>query len=103
MLIQDGSGTLHLAPGDICICSRPNALPYCQTTSLVNRARKVPTYALPPSTQLTLEEMLKPPWTANSRRWQRYENESGVILYDRRDTVYDAEANYHRPNIYQAG
>ena len=62
-LIVDGRENRHLAPGVvICFRSRPNALPYCRTAALVSG-----TYALPPNTQLTLEEVLKPPWTATLR------------------------------------
>jgi hypothetical protein len=47
--------------------------------------------------QATLNEVLEPPWTATSRRWHQYEDESGVIVVDRRDTVHDAESNIYLP------
>ena len=80
-LLQDGDGAHHVAPGDvICIRSRPNALPYCRTAALVIGACPTPGYALPPNTQLTLEAVLEPPWTATHRRWHRYEDEDGFLF-----------------------
>ena len=52
------------------------------------------------NTQLALEEVLWPPWTATSLRWHRYEDENGVAFdVDRRDTFLDA--NIQRSFIYK--
>jgi hypothetical protein len=51
--------------------------------SLVFGAWWIPNYARPPNTQLTLEEVLSPPWTATYRRWHRYKNENGTAFVDR--------------------
>ena len=68
-LIVDGRGNRNLAPGDvICFWSRPNATPFYRNAALVNGALESPAYALPPYTQLTLEEVLEPPWTVTLRR-----------------------------------
>ena len=43
-VLNDNSGTFHLAPGDVvCIRSRPNARPYCRTAALVTERLRPPT------------------------------------------------------------
>ena len=95
-------GLSHLALGDvICIRSRPNALLHCRTAAPVLGEDMAPDYALPPNTQLTLEEALTPPWTATFHRWHQFENEHDVVFADRSDSVNDAQLNLHMPAVYR--
>ena len=101
-MFNSDTGTHHLAPGDlICFCSRPSAPPHCHTAALVNGAGHTPHYALPPKTQLSLEEVQEPPWTATFIQWRRYEDKDGVIFANRQDTVYDATSDIHKPTSYR--
>ncbi len=58
-------------------------------------------YALPPNTQLTLEEVLDPPWTATHRRWHRCEEKDIVFFFDRSDCFNHAHNNIEWPTVYQ--
>ena len=101
VLVRDDSG-YHVAPGDVvCIRSVANSLPYCHTAAMVIEMADTPEYALPPNTQLHFKEILVSPWNATFRRWHRYDDGTGVIFIDRRETVYDSARNIHIPTIYR--
>lgn len=102
LLHSFNSSTYHLAQRDVvCIRSPPNAPPLRLTAALINATGQTPTYALPPTTEVSLEAVRKPPRIANFRRWHWYEEADGRPRFtDRRDTVFDARANQYRPSIY---